>query len=343
MEYVDGASLQEIVARHGTISPDRVAQYMLQAAHGLQHAHELGMVHRDVKPGNVLLDRSGVVKVLDMGLARFFAQTSDNVTERFDANCVLGTADYLAPEQAMSNVVDIRADLYALGGTMYYCLTGQSPFPDGTVAQKLVSHQTKAPKPVADFRSDVPPGLLAVLARMMHKDPAARPQLPAELANELAPWAGPPEPPPSNEMPDLCPAVRALITPGVEKVRSAAVARVGRVEPKSGYGGSNSSVRLAPASDPPTPPVSSGDGTPQAQVRTGLTFDTAPLVGRPRPEISESEIDWQKPAVDRTAVTAALPSDRESHRRGVFVGVVAGLAGAAAVAGLTALGVWLAR
>ena len=111
MEYVDGASIQEVVARHGPLDPMRAANYVAQSAHGLHHAHQLGMVHRDVKPGNLLLERTGFIKILDMGLARFFDQKNDNVTERFDNNCVLGTADYLAPEQAVSNVVDIRADI----------------------------------------------------------------------------------------------------------------------------------------------------------------------------------------------------------------------------------------
>ena len=131
----------------------------------MQHGHELGMVHRDIKPGNLLLDRTGVIKVLDMGLARFFNKQQDSVTEKYDDKCVLGTADYLAPEQAVSNMVDIRADIYALGGTLYFMLTGQTPFPDGTIAAKLVAHQTREPRPVESFRSDVPAGLLAVLAK----------------------------------------------------------------------------------------------------------------------------------------------------------------------------------
>ena len=97
MEFVDGASLQEMVARRGPVSPERAANYMKQAAQGLQHAHEAGLVHRDIKPGNLLLDRAGTVKVLDLGLARFFEPGKDNVTERYDEkNAVLGTADYLA-------------------------------------------------------------------------------------------------------------------------------------------------------------------------------------------------------------------------------------------------------
>src|SRR5262249_29226994 len=108
MEYVDGASLQEIVARHGPLDPVRSAHYIRQAALGLQHAYEKGLVHRDVKPGNLLLDRSGTIKVLDLGLARFFNAHKENITEKYDDKCVLGTADYLAPEQAMQSNVDTR-------------------------------------------------------------------------------------------------------------------------------------------------------------------------------------------------------------------------------------------
>lgn len=218
MEYVDGASLQEIIARYAIdkkpFDPVRAAHYIAQAAVGMQHAHELGMVHRDIKPGNLLLDRTGVIKVLDMGLARFFNKQQDSVTEKYDEKCVLGTADYLAPEQAVSNIVDVRADIYSLGGTLYFMLTGQTPFPDGTIASKLVAHQTREPRPVEAFRRDVPAGVLAVLRKMMAKDPAERYQEPIEVAEALAEWAeAPVGAPPEREMPVLCPLVRALIAP----------------------------------------------------------------------------------------------------------------------------------
>jgi eukaryotic-like serine/threonine-protein kinase len=128
MEFVDGASLQEMVARRGPMDPIRAAHYMAQAARGLQHAHDAGLVHRDIKPGNLLLDRNGMIKVLDLGLARFFEPGKDNVTERYDEkNAILGTADYLAPEQARGDTVDIRADIYSLGATFYFLLTGKAP------------------------------------------------------------------------------------------------------------------------------------------------------------------------------------------------------------------------
>src|SRR5262249_41784002 len=146
MEFVDGANFQEIVKRGGVLAVDRAAHYVRQAALGLQHAHETaGLVHRDIKPGNILVDRNGIVKILDMGLARFFHDQDDILTKKYDEN-VLGTADYLAPEQALdSHAVDIRADIYSLGATFYFILTGRTPFAEGTVAQKLIWHQTRQP------------------------------------------------------------------------------------------------------------------------------------------------------------------------------------------------------
>jgi len=221
MEYVDGNSLQDIIARHGPMDPIRAAHYMAQSAVGLQHAHELGMVHRDVKPGNLLLDRTGVIKVLDMGLARFFNKQQDSVTEKYDDKCVLGTADYLSPEQAVSSTVDIRADIYSLGGTFYYMLTGQTPFPDGTIAAKLVAHQSRDPKAVEEYRADVPEAIIEVLHRMMAKEPEDRYQEPIEVAEALAEWADlPMEPPPAKEMPGLCPLVLALTGHSADKVGS---------------------------------------------------------------------------------------------------------------------------
>jgi eukaryotic-like serine/threonine-protein kinase len=205
MEYVDGASLQEVIKRkNGPMDPTRAAHYMRQAALGLQHAHENGLIHRDIKPGNVLIDRNGTVKVLDMGLARFFNDEEDILTKKYDEN-VLGTADYLAPEQALdSHSVDIRADIYSLGATFYFCLTGRTPFSEGTVAQKLIWHQTRQPKPIRQLRPEVPEGLVAVVEKMMAKDPGQRYQTPLEVAEALAPWTQTPiTAPPEDEMPRL--------------------------------------------------------------------------------------------------------------------------------------------
>ena len=205
MEFVDGANFHELVKKHGPMDILRACHYIYGATVGLHHSHEMGLIHRDIKPANILVDRSGVVKLLDMGLARFSQpDDNDNLTQRFDEN-VLGTADYLAPEQAIdSSSVDIRADIYGLGGTFYYILTGLPPFPEGTVAQKLLWHQTKTPKSIRAIRPEIPEGLETIVNRMLAKSVEERFQSPAELMAALAPWVQTPiPPPPDHEMPQL--------------------------------------------------------------------------------------------------------------------------------------------
>jgi serine/threonine protein kinase len=210
MEYVDGSSLQDVVARTGPMDVTRAAHYVRQAAEGLHHASECGLVHRDIKPGNLLLDRTGTVKILDMGLARFFGAVKDSVTEKYDERCILGTADYLAPEQAMQSNVDVRADIYSLGATFYFLLTGRAPFEEGSVNQKLIWHQLKQPQPITEFRQDVPAELIAVIDKMMAKAPDQRYQTPLEIVEALEPWTmAPIDPPPEAEMPRLSPAIPA--------------------------------------------------------------------------------------------------------------------------------------
>lgn len=207
MEYIEGADLQVLVDRHGPLSIPRAAHYIRQVALGLQHAHEAGFVHRDIKPGNLLLDRQGVVKILDLGLA-LSGQPEQDVLTR---GVILGSADYLAPEQALdSHQVDIRADIYSLGSTCYYLLTGRPPFGDAkTVTQKLIFKQTRQPRPIRELRPEVPEELAAVVARMLANDPDERYRNPAEVAAALAPWTQVPiPPPPATELPQLCPAAR---------------------------------------------------------------------------------------------------------------------------------------
>jgi eukaryotic-like serine/threonine-protein kinase len=213
MEYVDGASLQEIVKKAGPLEPTRACHYIYYAALGLQYAYEVAeLVHRDVKPGNIMVDRQGAVKLLDMGLARFFNDETDILTKKYDET-VLGTADYLSPEQATdSHEVDIRADIYSLGATFYFLLAGNPPFVEGSIAQKLIWHQTRQPKPIRLLRPQVPERVATIIERMMQKDPAARYQTPAELAGALAPFVQTAIPPPCDaEMPQLCPAAGGAV------------------------------------------------------------------------------------------------------------------------------------
>jgi serine/threonine protein kinase len=187
MEYVEGQDFQRIVEHVGPLSFERAADYIAQAATGLQHAHEAGVVHRDIKPANCLVDRTGTVKVLDMGLAKFAADETSLSAIHKDS--VVGTADYLAPEQAVnSSRVDARADIYGLGGTLYFLLTGHPPFPTGTLTERLLKHQKEEPASIYLDRPDAPPALVDICRRMMMKRPDQRIQSAAEASAELRQW-----------------------------------------------------------------------------------------------------------------------------------------------------------
>jgi eukaryotic-like serine/threonine-protein kinase len=218
MEFIDGIDLHSLVANHGVLAPNRAAWCIVQTARGLHHAWMAGWVHRDIKPSNLLVDRTGCIKILDMGLARIFEAGSANVTSLFNEGVILGTADYLSPEQAAGNTdTDIRGDIYSLGSTFYFLLTGKAPFEDGTVSQKLLYHRTLNPMPVQSCRPDVPDGMAAILERMMVKDPRNRFETPEELAEALLPFCTPPPPPSPEELLTWGPAVlermRACQTP----------------------------------------------------------------------------------------------------------------------------------
>ena len=190
MEYVDGTSLQEMVFRDGHQPFADAAEYIRQGAEGLAHAHQAGLVHRDIKPANLLVDTNGVVKILDLGLARFFDRQGegDALTIQHDEK-VLGTADYLAPEQALdSHTVDARADIYGLGCTLYFLLTGHPPFVEGTLAQRLMAHQQKEPPAIEQERPDIPPALAEVVRKMMAKKPEDRYSAAGEVASALDQW-----------------------------------------------------------------------------------------------------------------------------------------------------------
>ena len=185
MEYVDGLDLQQLVKREGAIDFSTVADLIAQGARGLQHAHSKGVIHRDVKPANLLIDSNGVVKLLDMGLALVTADDEESLTVANNEN-VLGTADYLAPEQALnSHQVDHRADIYGLGCTMYFLLTGKPPFSDGTLAQRIAKHQTEMPTAIRQVRSNCPGELEGICVKMIQKDPMYRYQSAADVAEIL--------------------------------------------------------------------------------------------------------------------------------------------------------------
>ena len=189
MEYVDGADMQTLVRKHGPLPYLVAASYIVQAARGLQHAHDIGLIHRDVKPANLLVNRQGIVKVLDLGLALFEDDKNDaSLTMEYNDK-VLGTADYLAPEQAInSHNVDHKADMYGLGCTLYFLLTGHPPFPDGSIASRIIKHQNSMPPDIRKDRPDCPGELDGICVKMMQKDPKFRYGSCNQVADVLEAW-----------------------------------------------------------------------------------------------------------------------------------------------------------
>jgi serine/threonine-protein kinase len=199
MEYVDGPNLDQLVRRRGRLPVGLACDLIRQAALGLQYAFERGMVHRDIKPANLLAQRGAtrnvpyVLKILDFGLARLHdAEAEQGDTILTSKHVVLGTPDFLSPEQARDmHGVDIRSDLYSLGCTFYYLLTGHVPFPGGTKIEKLLRHGSETPAPVESFRPDVNPQVGTVVRRLLAKQMTDRFQTPAHLAAALEPFAVP--------------------------------------------------------------------------------------------------------------------------------------------------------
>lgn len=191
MEYVRGNDVSQISRARGPLPIADACEIVRQAAIGLQHAHEAGLVHRDIKPGNLMLTESGVVKILDLGLARF-GHANSGGSDLTTTGQVMGTLDYMAPEQGgNTHAVDIRADIYSLGATLYKLLVGEAPFGASQYdapLKKLMALATVDPVPLQQRRPEVPPPLSALVQQLLAKTPDDRPATPAALAAVLAPF-----------------------------------------------------------------------------------------------------------------------------------------------------------
>jgi serine/threonine protein kinase len=188
MEYIEGVNLAQLIERKGKLPVPLACHLVRQAALGLQHAHEHGLVHRDIKPGNLIVMNKGVLKILDFGLARFVwnAGQGEVLTRLQDT---LGTPDFLAPEQAAeARKADGRSDIYSLGCTLYYCLAGHPPFPGGDWIQKLAAHAFQPAPTLRSLGLDLLPELDQIVARMLAKKPEDRPQTPGDVAKALVPF-----------------------------------------------------------------------------------------------------------------------------------------------------------
>src|SRR5262245_7690842 len=192
MEYIDGPDLERLVLDGGPLPLEVASDYTRQAALGLQHAHEARLVHRDIKPDNLLMVTQavpdyphGLIKILDMGLARIESASESGSTLTLKG-AMMGTPDFCSPEQARDAAnADIRSDLYSLGCTFYFLLSGQPPFPGGEMIDKLLKHRDQEPVPIEQLRPDTPPALSALIRQLMAKDPNKRLQTPIELAQLL--------------------------------------------------------------------------------------------------------------------------------------------------------------
>jgi tRNA A-37 threonylcarbamoyl transferase component Bud32 len=181
MEYVEGQTLSEVLKRGGPLDADRASAIAEDVATALQAAHERGLVHRDVKPGNVMVDSEGRVKVMDFGIAR--AAANDTLTQ---TGTVLGTAAYLSPEQARGDSVDARSDIYSLGCVLFEMVAGRPPFTGDSPVSLAFRHVNEDPQPPSVYRPGVPPQLEAVIMRALEKDPDRRYRSAEELRRALA-------------------------------------------------------------------------------------------------------------------------------------------------------------
>jgi serine/threonine-protein kinase len=186
MEYLEGDDLGNLLVRRGSLPPAEVIEYMAQAARGLAHAHEKGVIHRDIKPTNLFLVKSGLVKVLDLGCGELVGMSgkADNVFDT-DEGIVVGTTDFMSPEQVRNRPIDARTDLFSLGCTMYRLITGEYAFPGETAEDRLVKRIRKSPVPITDVRSGLPARLVEVVDRLLATRPDDRFGSAAEAAEAL--------------------------------------------------------------------------------------------------------------------------------------------------------------
>ena len=199
-EYIPGSNLRRLVRNHGQLDQKTAAIIISQAAEGLQHAHEQGFVHRDVKPGNLMVSPDGLTKLTDLGLATFSSDftrsdqytdmlTATGITRGKKVEHIVGTPDYLAPEVIITpSEIKPTSDIYSLGCTLYYAVTGKVPFPGGETSDKLRRHLEEIPLTPQRINAELDDELVAVIADMMRKNPEQRIPTAAEVVVRLRPW-----------------------------------------------------------------------------------------------------------------------------------------------------------
>jgi len=189
MEYIPGRTLHRLVVEEGPLSLSRAARLFAEIANGLDHAHLRGLIHRDLKPSNILITPNDHAKVLDLGLALIQGELPTDRAVVGGQGYVVGTMDYIAPEQAEDAAkVDARTDVYSLGCALYFALTGRPPFPGGSILEKIVRHRTEEPVPAQKLSPNIPAPFAQFLKRLMAKKPEDRPASCDALRAELLKW-----------------------------------------------------------------------------------------------------------------------------------------------------------
>jgi serine/threonine protein kinase len=189
MEYIPGKNLSRLVNAEGPLRLSRAARLMAEVASGLEHAHNQGLIHRDLKPSNIMVTPNDHAKVLDLGLALAQGETGENAVLG-GGGYIVGTMDYIAPEQTTNALgVDRRADIYSLGCTLYFALSGQPPFPGGTGREKVYRHRSEQPVSLRQLQPELPPAFVQLIEKMMAKDPELRYPSAVAVEEELRNWA----------------------------------------------------------------------------------------------------------------------------------------------------------
>ncbi len=307
MEYIDGRDLAQMVEKEGPLDFEQAVAYIRQAADGLSHGHERGIIHCDIKPSNLLVNDQNTVKIVDMGLARLTGRKHDKKQCKEKDDAVLGTVDYLAPEQALeSSDFDHRADIYSLGCTLYFLLTGHPPFPEGTLPQRIMKHQTQEPKPISDERPTTSPSLIRICQKMMAKKPEDRYQTAQEVSEALAAW----RPPPRRRTP-------AKSAAAVAKDASSASGDNGDATEDGGI----PLIKVGPAEEK----AANGNDTPSIKVAVATS-----------PTVKNQAVKKGKPLADETdAKETKKGGFLQTKQQKIIAGVAAGVVGLLLLLGIT--------
>lgn len=293
-EFIEGTNIRDLVRADGPFDPARTIDVAIQVADALEHASEREIVHRDIKPSNIVITPSGRARIVDMGLARLHQVDGD--ADLTVSGMTLGTFDYISPEQARDpRAADVRSDLYSLGCTMFFMLVGRPPFAEGTMVQKLLQHQQAAPPVIDEIRPEVPRRLVAVVERLMEKDPLDRYQRPAVLVADLLACAEAegyaiavprpttvvlaPEAAAESRLPWLIPALALAVTVGMLWVRSASERRSGGPD----------AIQEASPPEPAAPPTGPGEAASR-RITTAAEFNAA-VEGLTEDRIVELDFD----------------------------------------------------